>query len=164
MELKRRINPKYIFIGIYFLAFVVFLIYGLKPAEAAQSLEISNQLKIPSIELVSDVTDLELENQKLSTPDKIVGSFSYHDNKTLLIGHSTTVFQDLNNVEIGDEIIYGDSSYRVSGIQTEQKENIKMQDILKAEREDTIVIMTCAGELLENGDATHRLIVTATKE
>jgi hypothetical protein len=28
---------------------------------------------------------------------------------------------------------------------------------------DTLVLMTCAGELLDNGDATHRLIITAVK-
>ena len=27
---------------------------------------------------------------------------------------------------------------------------------------ESIVVMTCAGELLEGGDATHRLIVTAS--
>ena len=36
-----------------------------------------------------------------------------------------------------------------------------MTEILKREEKDTIVIMTCAGELLDGGDATHRFMVTA---
>jgi sortase (surface protein transpeptidase) len=38
-----------------------------------------------------------------------------------------------------------------------------MKELLKAEDTDTLVLMTCAGELMSNNDATHRLIVTAKK-
>ena len=34
-------------------------------------------------------------------------------------------------------------------------------DVLQAESNDTIVLMTCAGQDLGNKDATHRLIITA---
>ena len=88
MELKKRLNPKYVFVGLYALFFVAYIIVGLQPAEAAESYEISTNLNISSINLSSDVTNLKLENHKLETPDKIVGSFSRAENKTLLIGHS----------------------------------------------------------------------------
>ena len=29
---------------------------------------------------------------------------------------------------------------------------------------DTLVVMTCAGELYNNGDASHRLVLTAIKQ
>ncbi len=45
-----------------------------------------------------------------------------------------------------------------------EKSMISMSELLKADDKETIVIMTCAGESLENGDATHRLIVTAVAE
>ena len=38
-----------------------------------------------------------------------------------------------------------------------------MPKLLSASNEKTIVIMTCAGEDLGKGDATHRLILTAIK-
>ena len=164
MELKKRISPKYIFIGLYFVAFLAFLIYGLQPAGAVQSEQISGKLEVPSIGLVSDVTNLELEDRKLNTPDNIVGSFSNHKNKTLLIGHSTTVFEGLKNVKLGDGLVYNDSSYNVIDVETIEKDQIKMSELLKSEENDTLVLMTCVGTLLGDGDSTHRLIITAIRD
>ena len=113
MELRRRVNFGKIYFALYFVALSIYFLVGLKPAEAAN---IESRILIPSIGLVSDVERLELENSELSTPDEIVGSFSRNKNKTLLIGHSSTVFADLKDVKIGDEIIYRDLAYRVSGI------------------------------------------------
>lgn len=161
MELKRRISLKYIFIGAYILAFLAFLVYGLQPAEAAQSEQISGKLEIPSIGLVSDVTTLELQEGRLVTPDSIVGSFSNHENKILLIGHSTTVFQNLKDINLGDTISFNGSNYQVVDIQILEKQVVNMHDILAGEDEETLTIMTCAGDLLDGGDATHRLIVEA---
>ena len=42
-------------------------------------------------------------------------------------------------------------------------EKIDMDKLLKTSRQDTVVIMTCAGKLLDGGDATHRLIITAIR-
>ena len=85
-----------------------------------------------------------------------------NENKTLLIGHSTTVFSELNRVQLKDKIIYDGRDYLVNKIETWKKELINMGRLLKAEEKDTIVLMTCAGELLGEGDATHRLIITAS--
>ena len=38
-----------------------------------------------------------------------------------------------------------------------------MNKILEASDKDTVVLMTCAGKDLGNGDASHRLIVTAIR-
>ena len=148
--------------GLYMLVFGAYVIWGLQPAEAVKSYEISAELSIPSIDLTSDVTALQLEDHELKTPDTIVGSFSRAENKTLLIGHSSTVFQDLNKVKFGDRIVYN-GEYVVNKIEVLEKNDINMSNLLAAAEEDTIVIMTCAGADLGNGDATHRLIVTAVK-
>ena len=122
----------------------------------------SAELNIPSIGLVSDVTTLELENRELKTPDEIVGSFSRSKNKTLLIGHSSTVFQNLNQIRLNDEIFYNNNKYIVKKITIEEKAAVDMSELLMRADRDTLIIMTCAGTNLGNGDATHRLLVTAT--
>ena len=39
-----------------------------------------------------------------------------------------------------------------------------MDEVLAPTEQNTLVIMTCAGEDLGGGDATHRLIVTAVEK
>lgn len=160
MELRRHVSFGKIYFALYFVALSIYFLVGLKPAEAAN---IESRILIPSIGLVSDVERLELENSELSTPDEIVGSFSRNKNKTLLIGHSSTVFTDLKNVKIGDEIVYRDLAYRVSEIELMEKSDISMMKVLSAEDKDTIILMTCAGELYDDGDASHRLLITALR-
>lgn len=164
MELKKHLNLRFVFVGLYLVAFLAFLVYGLQPAEAAEAYEIDAELLIPSIGLETEVTKLELEEDGLKTPDTIAGSYTRFDNKTLLIGHSTTVFKNLENVKIGDKIEYNDKTYTVEKITLSVKDKIDMDELLKASEKDTIAIMTCAGELLDGGDATHRLIITASSE
>ena len=163
MELKKHFNSKVLFFTLYYVAFAIYIIIGLQPAKATDY-NISGSIVIPSIDLVSDVTSLSLNNGKLDTPDTIVGSYSRNDNKTLLIGHSTTVFQALNQLNLGDEIQYNGQSYRVDEVAIVAKGDISMAKLLKGETTDNLVVMTCAGELLGNGDATHRLIVTASAQ
>jgi sortase (surface protein transpeptidase) len=146
---------------LYVTAFLTYVVFGLQPAEAVQSYEVSAELNIPSIGLVSDVTTLELENRELKTPDEIVGSFSRSENKTLLIGHSSTVFQNLNQIRLNDEIFYNNNKYIVKKITIAEKAEVDMSELLAHADQDTLAIMTCAGASLGNGDATYRLIVTA---
>ncbi len=160
MELRRRLNPRIILIGLYFVCFVAYIVYGLQPAEAVQY-DVDAKLSIPSISLDTDVAVVSLNDQKLETPDTIAGSFSGGVNKTLLIGHSTTVFTDLKNVELGDFVYYKDKTYKIIKLELKEKPSVDMSEVLKREDKDTIVIMTCAGKLLSGGDATHRFMVTA---
>ena len=163
MELKKHINFRKFAAVLYFLAFFVYLIIGLAPADAVQY-EIEGSLEMPAIGLQSDVTRLKLHNHKLDTPDTIVGSFSWEENKTLLIGHSTTVFENLNLTVVGDVIVYNGKNYWVTDIVVKEKSKIIMEELLEGADKDTLVIMTCAGEIFESGDATHRLIVTAVSD
>ena len=162
MELKKRLSLRTVLIGLYVVVFGAYVIWGLQPAEAAQSYEISAELNIPGINLVSDVTNLRVEDHELKTPDTIVGSFSRAENKTLLIGHSSTVFQNLNETRLGDEIIYDNNKYVVEKTEVLEKADVDMSKILAPAEKDTLMIMTCTGTDLGNGDATHRIIVTAT--
>lgn len=163
MELKRRLDFRKVLIALYFVAFASYLIIGLQPADAKQY-EITAQLSIPSIGLSSDVTAIQLQNRMLETPDKIVGSFSNHKNKTFLFGHSSMIFRDLSRVKLGEEIIYNEKKYKTTAYEILPKEEISMKELLASTEKDTIVLMTCAGEDLPNSDATHRLIITAVTE
>ncbi|MBO7664904.1 sortase, partial [Candidatus Saccharibacteria bacterium] len=90
----------------------------------------------------------------------IVGSYTQAWNKTLLIGHASTVFADLNLVTVGETVKYDGKEYVISEIALFQKEAVEMDKVLAGAEKDTIIIMTCAGELYGT-DASHRLIVTA---
>ena len=161
MELRRRrFDFRKIVTLFYVAAFATYLILGIQPAEATHY-EISGNLNISSIGLNSDVTTLELKDHRLNTPDTIVGSYTKYDSKIFLIGHSSTVFKNLNQVKIGNTIEYNGKTYRITDTKTLAKSEIDMNALLAPETRNTLVIMTCAGEILENQDATHRFIVTA---
>ena len=160
MEIKSRFDFRSLVILLYVICFAAYLIFGLTPAGAAHYDAFTN-IEIPSIGLNSEVTNLSLENNQLKTPDTIVGSYSKAKNKTLLIGHSGTVFSNLDEVWVGDAIEYNGASYLVKDIVVERKEDISMRELLSGADTDTLVIMTCAGTYLENNDATHRLLITA---
>lgn len=163
MELKRRSNFRKAFTVLYMVAFVIYLLIAFVIPEDGIAYTIDGGLVIPSINLTSGVTKLELKDRKLNTPDSIVGSYVRNPNKTFLIGHSTTVFKNLDQVKEEDIIIYNNVEYKVTNMEIFRKSDIDMNELLKAETEDTVVIMTCAGDLLDEHDATHRLIVTAVK-
>ena len=163
MELRKHLSFKVIAAVAYVVCFLAYIIIGLRPVEAAQSYSISGNLEIPSIDLRSDVTTVELEDGALPTPNNIVGSYSKADNKTFLFGHSSTVFQRLYEVKLEETIIYNNTNYKVSKIEIVPKTDVKMNKLLKSESKDTIIIMTCAGQYLGNKDATHRLIIEAIK-
>lgn len=161
MELKRRLDSKIIFFGIYVLGFLSYLIYGLMPVDAS-SYAIDSHLVVPSIGLSSDVTAVELDDEgNLPTPDTIVGSYSNHNSKIFLFGHSSSVFSNLFKARIGEDIIYGDKRYEITAYDIYSKSDIDMAQILAPTDRDTLVLMTCAGEDYGNGDSSHRLIISA---
>ncbi len=163
MELKRRIDYRNVFIVIYFLVFISYLVIGLLPANATDY-HISGHIIIPSIGLKSDVTEIETRDGKINTPDTIVGSYSTNKNKTLLIGHASTVFESLFETKVGDRVLYNEQIYTIVAKQVYPKSEIRMSRLLRSSNRNTLVVMTCAGQDLGGGDATHRLIVTAEAE
>lgn len=142
------------------LGFLSYLLYGLLPAEAS-SYAVSSNLIIPSIGLTSDVTTVTIEDGALPTPDTIVGSYSDKANKVFLFGHSGTVFEKLNEVQVGDKLFYSGKEYIITAYSMYAKPEIDTSQLLSSSKRDSIVLMTCAGEYYENGDSSHRLIVSA---
>lgn len=155
-------SPKQLFISVFIVVFAVYFIVGFQPVEAAIDYPISATLEIPTIGLSSGVTSLRLENNHLNTPETIVGSFQ-RNNKTLLIGHSSTIFQNLYQISIDDKISYNGKTYQVDKKLIMKKDFINMTKLLlgKENSPETLVLMTCAGRDLGNNDSTHRLIVFA---
>lgn len=144
----------------FVLIFGVYLWFGLQPAEAAHTKD--SLISIPSLGIKSDVTKADIADGELAVPATIAASYSRNKNKTLIYGHSVTVFKDLNHINIGDTITYSGETYYVTDIDILAKEDVNMYEILSREEKETIVLMTCDGVLYDNGDASHRLIVTAS--
>ena len=154
----------------YFLSAIAFVVIGLQPvrentgvAYATEASSASGLLTIDSIDLDAPVKPVALNGRELEVPDQIVGSYSAHSNKTLLIGHSSTIFTRLKDVKLGDKITYSGKSYTITNIEEKQKQDIIMSDVLKEEPVDTLVLMTCSGDAIPgtSGDHTHRLLITA---
>ncbi len=142
--------------------FTFCLLKYFEPVDAMQYI-VSGNLRIPSIGLSSDVTTVALENGELDTPKTIVGSYSRHNNSTLLIGHSNTVFAELANIKIGDSIDYNGATYNIYRSQIIEKDSINMKELLAEKETDTIILMTCFGQIYSDGDASHRMIIFASR-
>ena len=167
---KRTVHRVKIALALFYaIAVPAFLIVGLQPAETSAEVRSSEiaiaeeYLDIRAIGLSTPVIKVKMERNTLMAPQYLAGSYRSHENKTLLIGHSATIFENLHLLAVGDEIDYEDGTYIISDIKTEEKGNIKMSQILKNEDEPTIILMTCAGEPLGGMDFSHRLIITAKK-
>lgn len=160
---KKLASPRAIFVSVYAVFLAVYIIVGLQPVSATSTTQIINTLSIPSIDLETNVAKLTLKDKELQIPDDIVGEFHTSKKNHLLLGHSTTIFRNLENLNIGDTIYYGNNQYIVSTEEIKDKDQVNMKDLLRNTGAEKITLMTCAGELLENQDATRRLIITAEK-
>lgn len=169
---KLRNRKARLYLGIfliYFVAGFAFLAIGLQPVKSAEAVyaaeagSAEESLAIPAISLSTPVKISTLSGSDLSVPEQIAASFTMHDNKYFIFGHSSSVFKDLKNLQIGDQIIYQGQSYTTALIEEKLKADVNMEDILAAADTPTIVLMTCSGEKIEdtNGDHTHRIIITA---
>ncbi len=152
------------FLGAFFAIMLpIYIFIGLQPVPTADAASLP-KLEIASIGLSTPVETVTLTDRQLIAPDKIAGVYTSAEHKIFILGHSSTVFKKLHQVQVGDTFAYDNVSYRITTIQTLPKSDIDMNEILQAEDRDTIIIMTCAGDPLPNQDATHRLIITALRE
>lgn len=156
----RKLYGKILFTAVYFLALFAYIAVGFKPSAEASA---DNRLFIPAINLQTPVKTVTKNNNKLDVPDEIAGVYNEKHNKTLIIGHSTTVFKNLNNLHPGDAFTFDHENYLITEMVTVPKSSINMTDLLSAADEPTIIIMTCAGTPVSNTDTTHRLLVTAVQ-
>lgn len=172
LNLSRRKTTRRVKIALgvfYALALPAFIIIGLQPADtsaevrASEVAQAEEYLEINSIGLSTPVIKIGLNRNTLNAPQYLVGAYHSHENKTLLIGHSSTIFGGLNQISLGDHIDYEDGTYIVTDLTTLEKSAINMSEILKDESEPTLILMTCAGEPLGGMDFSHRLIITAVK-
>ena len=163
-----RLNPlrwstrtvKVVTAGFFMIFLPLYLFFGFQPVNEVDATNYP-ELRIPSIELQTPVKPVTAHDHQLEVPDAIAGSYSPRVNKTLLVGHSSTVFKNLHRAKINDLINYNDYDYRITKIEIYPKSDINMSKILADTEINTIIIMTCAGESLPNQDATHRLLITA---
>ena len=153
---------KIIFTAIYLFALTIYLFVGLRPSMADASGDI--RLQIPDIQLAAPVLDVEKQGSTIPVPDRSVGAYHSSENKTLLVGHSSTVFHDLNQLNTGDTFTYDNQEYTITEMETMPKSAIKMATLLAPEAKPTLILMTCAGDPLGDQDYTHRLIITAIKD
>lgn len=153
----------------YFIAGFAFITIGLQPSQSANSVYAAEAagatatLDAPSINLSAPVTDVPLVGKNLEVPEQIAGAYSLHTNKTLIIGHSSTIFSSLKDLQVGQQFTYKSTSFTIKSISEKKKEDISMQEVLSAADTPTVVLMTCSGDTIPNtnGDHTHRLIITA---
>lgn len=122
-----------------------------------------SRLQIPKIELSTPVRDLEPKDNQLPTPNYIAGVYSKFPSKKLLIGHSSTVFARLPELQIGDQFIFDDKTYQIQNRTILKKQDISMQKILAREQDEQIILMTCFGKQISDQDYEERLILTATR-
>lgn len=142
----------------------IYIFIGLQPSIPADAASYP-QLEISSIHLKSPVATLQLTAEhELIAPAAIAGVYTQAENKLFIIGHSSTVFKKLHQVQIGDAITYNGDEYTIKQLETLAKSDISMSEILQAELAPTLILMTCAGTPLPNQDATHRLIITTVRD
>ena len=161
MRLAWRERPGTVWFAAWAVAFMIYLGIGLTPAVASEY-EIIGRIEIPEAAVSSEVAKVTLTNGEVPTPENLVGEFQRQGEKTLLVGHATGVFSKLSQIEIGDEIDYLGAKYTVVNVGVLPKNEIRMNKLLSGD-EGNLVLMTCAGELYANGDASERLIVEAEK-
>ena len=153
------------FITFFLITIPAYFIIGFLPARAtaiSRATDVSGDyLTIEDISLHEPVIDVELVDGHLATPDYEIGRYISTSGATFLFAHSITAFSHLHELTDDGHILYGDHTYRITDISTERVEGISMPDLL-ASSEDTLILMTCAGDL-RAGDYTHRLIITAER-
>jgi sortase (surface protein transpeptidase) len=157
-------RPKFSWIFGIMYFFVIFgtVFYFFKPKEADAMSE--ERLFIPSIGMIARVKNIEREGSKLVPPDLEAGAYHPAIHKTVLLGHSTSIFNTLKNVEMDDRITFDNKDYTITRIEIVEKTAVNMEEVVSETEKNTIVLMTCYGEPLGEQDYTHRFIVTAEED
>lgn len=153
---------KVTFSAFFLIALPIYLYVGFQPTSHVEAVSYP-LLEIPSINLSTSVEPLTVENHELIPPAIIAGSYQRFENKIFIIGHASTVFQDLQHVQEGDFITYNNDTYQIFLLETLAKSDIDMSSVIGNTPTPIMIIMTCAGTPLPGQDATHRLLVYASK-
>ena len=84
----------------------------------------------------------------------------------VLDAHNTAAFKNLSNLKVGEEIYIKNRKgkwlrFRVTKAEIYAAKNLKPTILFAPTSAKQVNLITCAGTLLSNGEATHRLIVSA---
>ena len=151
---------------VFYALFVpIYLYYGFQPSATADSV---SAIDIPAVSISEKITDVILTGSVLPTPVDTIGRYIPNTSKTFLFGHSTTVFKNLKNISLEDELLYESSTYEVVSKEILPVSEIDMSVLLRSTDEKTLVLMTCSGEERISSDGStfypDRLIITATEK
>ena len=155
----KRGKSTLVFAFLYLALIAGFVAYVFMPKSADASSK--ERLFIPSIGLVARVKDIERTGNQLIAPDTIAGAYQATNHKTVIIGHSSTIFENLKNLKIGETFTFDNNSYKVSRREILEKKYVDMEAVVAETEVKTLVLMTCHGEPLGGQDFSHRLIITA---
>lgn len=150
------------FVSLFMILAPFYFFSGIQPVSSIEATSYP-ELRLPEIDLATPVAPLEMTERQLIAPATIAGSYSQAPNKQFIIGHSSTVFRNLNQATLYQHLYYNDIEYTITEVEVLAKADVDMTAILDTADVDTIIIMTCAGTPLPEQDATHRLIVTAER-
>ena len=154
-----RARYSLIFGVLYFALIAGFTAYVFMPKTADASSE--ERLFIPSIGLIARVKNIERTGNQLIAPDEIAGAYQPTIHKTVIIGHSSTVFKDLKNIDGDDTFTFDKKSYKIKDHKIIEKSVVDMSKVVEETDVNTVILMTCYGEPIGPQDYSHRLIITA---
>lgn len=125
----------------------------------------TSHLKIPTINLSTPVKIVHRTTTSIDVPDHIAGLYQKTNHLKLILGHSSTIFTNLHQVNLNDTINLDQTTYIITDKKTLEKSAIDMKQLLAPDPNSptTLILMTCAGTLIADQDYTHRLIITAQK-
>lgn len=156
----KKYYSRIIFIGIYLFLFAIFGYFGLQPHNVEANSNLI--LEAPKINLKSAIKVLKLNNDyTLTSPDHIAGLYYAAENNTFIIGHSSTIFGNLHNLKLNDQIKLDNHTYKITNLYIQNKNSISMSKVLEPKSIPTLTLMTCHGEKIAENDYTERLIITA---
>lgn len=147
---------------LYFAVIAGFTAYVFMPKIADASSE--ERLFIPSIGLIARVKNIEKTGNQLVAPDTIAGAYQPTNHKTVIIGHSTTIFKDLKDLKEENTFKFDNKTYKIKTREIIKKSLVDMEEITSETKNNTVVLMTCYGDSLGGQDYSHRLIITAEEE
>jgi sortase (surface protein transpeptidase) len=132
-------------------------------------------LYIPSIQLFTVIQGVGIDQKgNMDVPSgktNNVGWYQYgpvpgSTGTAVLDAHNTAAFKELNKVPVGEDIYIFTSEakwlhFTVTQAETYSMQVLKPTTLFAATNSKQINLITCAGQSLGNGEATHRLIVSA---
>ena len=156
-------------------------VYGhIKESKAARGRFVDYAIRRMIKEIVESL--IKLKNIDPNTPIKLIinidqqstksnGYYNLHDGLVEELKYGIVNFNYstkinpivFSNLEIKESVFYDQKHYIITEKKILLKSDIRMSELLSESERDTLIIMTCAGEDLGNGDATERLILTAKR-